>query len=63
MHLFSHIAYVQKKFPSFQDGLISFSELMIVMYVMSSGTPEENLRRIFRVFDANGDGHVTRFNL
>ena len=50
-------------FPSFQDGLISFSELMIVMYVMSSGTPEENLRRIFRVFDANGDGHVTRFNL
>ncbi len=31
------------------DGLISFRELMIVMYVMSSGTPEENLRRIFRV--------------
>ncbi len=31
------------------DGLISFKELMVVMFIMSSGTPEENLRRIFRV--------------
>lgn len=32
-----------------RDGQISFRELMVVMYVMSSGSPEENLQRIFRV--------------
>ena len=30
------------------DGSISFREFMTVMYIMSSGTPEENLRQIFR---------------
>jgi Ca2+-binding EF-hand superfamily protein len=32
-----------------RDGTISFRELMAVMYVMSNGTPEDNLREIFRV--------------
>ncbi len=31
------------------DGYISFRELMTVMYVMSDGTPEQNLRQIYRV--------------
>ena len=32
-----------------RDGMISFREFMVVLYVMSNGTPEENLKQIFRV--------------
>ena len=32
-----------------RDGHITFRELMMVMYIMSNGTPEQNLRQIFRV--------------
>ena len=42
-----------------QDGLIDFKEFMIVLYIMSNGTPEENLRQIFRVFDINNDGKIS----
>ena len=31
------------------DGKISFVELMTVMYIMASGTPEDNLKQIFRM--------------
>ena len=43
----------------FQDGSIDFREFMIVLYVMSNGSPEENLRQIFRVFDINNDGKIS----
>ena len=43
----------------FQDGHIDFREFMIVLYIMSNGTPEENLKQIFRVFDINNDGTIT----
>ena len=32
---------------------------MVVLYVMSNGTPEENLRQVFRVFDINSDGAIS----
>jgi Ca2+-binding EF-hand superfamily protein len=32
---------------------------MIVLYVMSSGSAEENLRQIFRIFDINDDGSIS----
>ena len=32
---------------------------MTVLYVMSSGTPEQNLQQIFRVFDINNDGKIS----
>jgi len=38
------------------DGHIDFREFMIVLYIMSNGTPEENLKQIFRIFDINNDG-------
>ena len=31
---------------------------MIVLYVMSNGSPEENLKQIFKVFDINNDGKI-----
>ena len=42
------------------DGSIDFKEFMILLYVMSAGTPEQNLEQIFRVFDINGDGTISR---
>ena len=41
------------------DGTIDFREFMILLYIMSSGTPEENLGQIFRIFDKNNDGSIT----
>ena len=32
---------------------------MMVLYVMSNGTPEENLIQIFRIFDINTDGSLS----
>lgn len=45
------------------DGHIDFREFMIVLYVMSNGTPEENLKQIFRIFDINNDGTVSQKEL
>ena len=42
------------------NGSIDFKEFMVVLYVMSSGTPEENLKQIFKVFDVDGDGCISR---
>lgn len=42
------------------DGCIDFREFMIVLYVLSSGTPEENLKQIFRIFDINNDGSISK---
>ena len=41
------------------DGVIDFKEFMMVLYIMSAGTPEENLGQIFRIFDKDNDGSIT----
>ena len=43
----------------FQDGHIDFREFMIVLYIMSNGTPQDNLKQIFKVFDINNDGFIS----
>ena len=45
------------------DGHIDFREFMIVLYVMSDGTAEENLKQIFRIFDINNDGSISQEEL
>ena len=35
----------------------------LVFHIMSDGTAEEALTRIFRVFDVNGDGNITEKEL
>merc|ERR1711935_799991 len=45
------------------DGHIDFGEFMIALYVMSNGTPEENLKQIFRIFDINNDGSISQEEL
>merc|ERR1712241_396818 len=51
--------HIFRMYDSNKDGSIDFREFMIVLYVMSNGTPEENLKQIFRVFDINNDGKIT----
>ena len=42
------------------DGSIDFKEFMIILFVMTSGSPEDNLKQIFRVFDIDRDGRICR---
>jgi len=45
------------------DGKIDFKEFMIVLTVISKGTPDENLEQIFRIFDVNNDGTISKKEL
>ena len=51
--------HIFRMYDSNSDGSIDFREFMIVLYVMSNGSPEENLKQIFRVFDINNDGTIS----
>merc|ERR1712066_159406 len=50
--------HIFRMYDSNKDGHIDFREFMIVLYIMSNGSPEENLKQIFRVFDINNDGRI-----
>ena len=41
------------------DGVVDFTEFMVMYHIMSSGSPEEVLVKIFRIFDLNSDGVIT----
>merc|ERR1739838_541025 len=51
--------HIFRMYDTNKDGHIDFREFMIVLYIMSNGSPEENLKQIFRVFDINNDGTIT----
>jgi Ca2+-binding EF-hand superfamily protein len=51
--------HIFRMYDTNNDGHIDFREFMIVLYIMSSGSPEENLQQIFRVFDINNDGAIS----
>jgi len=55
--------HIWRMYDTNKDGHIDFKEFMIVLYVMSNGSPEENLRQIFRVFDINNDGRISATEL
>lgn len=42
------------------DGSIDFKEFMVILYVMTNGSAEENLKQIFRLFDIDRDGRICR---
>merc|ERR1711936_776800 len=42
-----------------KSGFIDFTEFMLVFYIMSDGTTEEVLGKIFRIFDVDGDGTIS----
>jgi len=51
--------HIFRMYDTNEDGHIDFREFMIVLYVMSNGSPQENLKQIFRVFDINNDGSIS----
>ena len=46
-----------------QDGHVSMEEFLIVFHIFSGGTPEENLQRIFRIFDVDNNGSISKKEL
>ena len=53
------IKHIWRMYDTNNDGAIDFRELMLVLYVMSDGTAEQNLKQIFRIFDLNNDGYLS----
>ena len=51
--------HVFRMYDSDKDGFIDFTEFMLLFHIMSDGTPEEVLTKIFRVFDVNSDGTIS----
>jgi len=52
--------HIWRMYDSNNDGSIDFRELMMVLYIMSDGTPEQNLKQIFKIFDLNNDGKINQ---
>merc|ERR1712179_83818 len=52
--------HVFRIYDSNNDGYIDFIEFMLIFHIMSDGTPEEVLGKIFRVFDLNLDGTINK---
>ena len=50
--------HVLRVYDENNDGVVDFTEFMIMYYIMSDGTPEEVLVKIFRIFDVNSDGVI-----
>merc|ERR1719167_486211 len=50
--------HIWRMYDDNNDGHIDFRELMMVLYIMSDGTPEQNLKQIFKIFDLNSDGKI-----
>merc|ERR1712001_466221 len=51
--------HIFRMYDTNKDGHIDFREFMIVLYIMSNGTPQDNLKQIFKVFDINNDGFIS----
>lgn len=55
---------IEKKLFNMYDvdrsGTINFKEFMMALHIMSEGSPEQNLRQIFRVFDDSNDGKIEK---
>ena len=41
------------------DGYIEFREFMLLVYILSKGSPEENLEQIFKLLDENNSGEIS----
>ena len=55
--------HIWRIYDTNMDGGVDFREFMVVLCVMRNGSPEDNLRQIFRLFDINSDGRVERGEL
>merc|ERR1711892_1289606 len=51
--------HVFRVYDANDDGVVDFTEFMVIYHVMSEGSPEEVLTKMFRVFDVNSDGIIS----
>ena len=51
--------HIFKVFDDDKNGLIEFRKLMLVIYALSNGTPQEKLKQIFKLVDSNSDEEIT----
>jgi len=47
-------------YDSNNDGFIDFGEFLMVYYILAEGTQEDILRRMFRIYDQDGNGTICR---
>ena len=52
--------HVFRIYDANNDGVIDFTEFMLIFFIMSEGAPEEVLTKIFRFFDVNSDGTISK---
>lgn len=52
-------SHVLRVYDENNDGVVDFTEFMVMYYIMTDGTPEEVLIKIFRIFDVNSDGVIS----
>ena len=51
--------HIFRMYDTDQDGYVTFIEFMVVYNVMVNGNAEENLQKLFRIFDVNNDGNIS----
>ena len=52
-------SHIFRMYDRDNNGHIDFREFMMVLYVLSTGTPEDCLRQIFRIFDVSNTGTLS----
>ena len=55
--------YVYRMYDKNKDGFIDFKEFTIVLFMLSSGTPEEKLLQIFDIFDTGRTGYISQLEM
>ena len=56
-------AYVYRMYDKNKDGFIDFKEFTIVLFMLSSGSPEEKLLQIFDIFDSSRTGFISQLEM
>lgn len=51
---------VFRTFDTDNNGYVSFNEFLLAINISSSGSPEEKLKWVFKLYDINGDGVINR---
>ena len=51
--------YVYRMYDKNKDDFVDFKEFTLVLYMLSSGSPEEKLLQIFDIFDHNRTGFIS----
>lgn len=52
--------HIFRMFDKDGSGSIDFKEFMVILFIMTNGSAEDNLKQIFRIFDMDRDGRISR---